>query len=186
MSNPETPLPLSRRWVIWLPLVLFGAFVALVVGGLLRPADPTVRSTLVGKPLPSFHLPAALESRPGLDSRTLADGKVHLINIFASWCVPCRVEAPQLAILARAGVPIEGIAVRDDPAQLAAFLQDVGNPYHSVARDDDGQVQLAIGSSGVPETYVIDGQGVIRYQHVGEIRADDVPMILDQVQAARR
>lgn len=152
--------------------------------GLLRPADRNVASTLVGKPVPAFDLPPALPGRPGLDSKVLANGTPHLVNIFASWCLPCRVEAPQLGALARAGVPIEGISVRDTTEALQGFLAQNGDPFQRIGADDDGKVQLALGSSGVPETYVVDGKGVIRYQHIGEIRPEDVPLLLDKLREA--
>jgi len=174
----------APAWAIWLPLVLFVGFVALVTIGLYRPADRAVGSTLVGKPMPAFVLPAALPDRPGLRSADIASGKPHLVNIFASWCIPCRVEAPQLGALARAGVAIEGISVRDSSEALTGFLKENGDPYQRIGADDDGKVQLALGSSGVPETYVIDGKGVIRYQHIGEIRPEHVPMILEKLREA--
>lgn len=184
----ESPRPLARspRWALWLPLALFASFVVLVMIGLFRPADRNVASTLVGKPMPEFVLPPALPGRAGLDSNQLAGGQAYLVNIFASWCVPCRVEAPQLARLAEAGVPIQGISVRDTTEALQAFLQENGDPYQRIGADDDGKVQLALGSSGVPETYVIDGRGVIRYQHIGEIRPEQVPMILEKLQEANQ
>ncbi|GFE72454.1 DsbE family thiol:disulfide interchange protein [Novosphingobium sp. TCA1] len=174
----------APAWAIWLPLVLFVGFVALVTIGLYRPADRAVGSTLVGKPMPVFALRSALSDRPGLRSADIASGKPHLVNIFASWCIPCRVEAPQLGALARAGVAIEGISVRDSSEALTGFLKENGDPYQRIGADDDGKVQLALGSSGVPETYVIDGKGVIRYQHIGEIRPEHVPMILEKLREA--
>ncbi|MGE4304323.1 MAG: DsbE family thiol:disulfide interchange protein [Novosphingobium sp.] len=182
----DLPANKPRRWVIWLPLALFLGFVVLVMIGLFRPADRNVASALVGKPMPEFNLPPALPGRPGLDSKLLANGKPHLVNIFASWCVPCRVEAPQLAALAKAGVPIEGISVRDTTENLQAFLQQNGDPYQRIGADDDGQVQLALGSSGVPETYVIDGEGTIVYQHIGEIRPEHLGLLLDKLKEAGR
>jgi len=186
MSEETLPENSGRtgRWAIWLPLALFAAFVALVLIGLLRPADRNVASTLVGKPVPVFDLPPALPGRPGLDSRILANGKPHLVNIFASWCLPCRVEAPQLGALARAGVPIEGISVRDTTEALERFLAENGDPFQRIGADDDGRVQLALGSSGVPETYVVDGKGVIRYQHIGDIRENQIPMLLEELRKA--
>lgn len=174
----------ASPWATWLPLVLFLAFVALVLIGLLRPADRDVASQLVGKPMPQFNLPPALPGRPGLDSKVLENGKPHLVNIFASWCIPCGVEAPQLQALAKAGIPIEGISVRDTAQSLQNFLDQNGDPYQRIGADDDGKVQLAIGSSGVPETYVIDGKGKIVYQHIGEIRVDQVGMILGKLREA--
>ena len=172
-SNPKTS-SVAR----WLPLALFGAFLALVIVGLYMPADREVVSAFIGKPLPAFDLPAASDDRPGLSTQTFVDGKPRLLNVFASWCVPCAVESPQLAALAQQGVEIEGVALRDRKDDLARFLAQNGNPFKRIGKDDLSQVQLAIGSSGVPETFVIDGKGVIRYQHIGDIRAEDVPMIL--------
>lgn len=176
--------PKSTRWAIWLPLGLFLVIVALVSIALYRPADPTVTSQLVGKAMPQFDLPAALPGRPGLDSKVLANGKPHLVNIFASWCIPCGVEAPQLAAIAKAGVPIEGISVRDTTQNLQAFLDQNGDPYQRLGADDDGKIQLALGSSGVPETYVVDGKGTIVYQHIGEIRPEHLGMLLGKLKEA--
>jgi cytochrome c biogenesis protein CcmG/thiol:disulfide interchange protein DsbE len=183
-SPSRAPASKAPRWAIWLPLVLFLGFVALVMVGLFRPADRNVASALVGKPMPAFNLPPALPGRPGLDSKILANGKPHLVNIFASWCVPCRVEAPQLGQLARMGVPIEGISVRDTPENLQVFLQENGDPFQRIGADDDGKVQLSLGSSGVPETYVVDGKGVILYQHIGEIRPEHVDLLLGKLKEA--
>lgn len=176
--------PKPRRWTIWLPLILFAAFVGLVLIGLFRPAPREVASTLIGKSLPEFTLPAGLPGRPGLSSKDLANGTPHLVNIFASWCIPCGVEAPQLQALAKAGVPIEGISVRDRTEDLQRFLDTHGDPFQRIGADDDGMVQLALGSSGVPETYVIDGKGIIRYQHIGEIRPEHLPMLMEKLQEA--
>lgn len=180
----ETPAVKAPRWAIWLPLVLFVGFVALVMIGLFRPADRNVASALVGKAMPAFDLPPALPGRPGLDTKVLTNGKPHLVNIFASWCVPCRVEAPQLGKLARMGVPIEGISVRDSTENLQAFLAENGDPFQRIGADDDGKVQLALGSSGVPETYVVDGAGRIVYQHIGEIRPEHVDLLLAKLKEA--
>ncbi len=186
MSQPETDTPRRRPplWTLWLPLLLFAAFVALVMLGLFRPADRQVASALVGKPMPHFTLPPAVPSHPGLDSAANADGEPRLINVFASWCLPCRVEAPQLEALAKAGVPIEGISVRDTPEALKAFLEENGDPFIRIGADDEGRVQLALGSSGVPETYVVDGKGVIRHQHIGEIRPEHLPVLLEKLKEA--
>jgi cytochrome c biogenesis protein CcmG/thiol:disulfide interchange protein DsbE len=183
MSAPATK---RAGWALWLPLGLFAGFVALVIVGLYRPDDHVVASKMVGRPLPQFSLPAAADGRPGLSSRDFADGKPRLLNIFASWCLPCAAEAPVLAELQRRGVEIDGVAVRDHRDELAAFLARHGNPYTRIGADDVSAVQLAIGSSGYPETFVIDGKGVIRYQHVGVIMPDQVPMILAKLDEARR
>jgi len=107
-----------------------------------------------------------------------------VLNIFASWCIPCAAEAPHLAALAAAGVEIHGVAVRDRKDDLAGFLARNGNPYARIGADDRSVVQLALGSSGVPETYVIDAAGVIRYQHIGDLRSEDLPVILARLREA--
>jgi cytochrome c biogenesis protein CcmG/thiol:disulfide interchange protein DsbE len=171
--------------LIWLPLVLFLGFFGLFASGLLKPDDRLITSKMVGKPLPAFALPAASSDRPALTSADLATGTPRLLNIFASWCVPCAVEAPQLMALRQAGVEIDAIAIRDARADVDRFLARYGNPYARIGLDARSAVQIALGSSGVPETFVIDGKGRIAYQHIGDIRADDVPIILDRLKSAQ-
>lgn len=180
MSAPPKP----SRWTMWLPLALFAGFVVLVMLGLFRPASRDVESAMIGKPLPAFALPPAADDRPGLSSADFANGKPRLLNIFASWCIPCATEAPQLAALAGAGVEVHGIAIRDRKEDVAAFLARHGNPFSRIGADDVSAVQLSLGSSGVPESFVIDGKGVIRYQHIGEIRPEHVPLLLRKLKEA--
>ncbi|OYZ24577.1 MAG: hypothetical protein B7Y31_14145 [Novosphingobium sp. 16-62-11] len=130
-------------------------------------------------------MPAATEDRPGLTTAEMKAGKPRLLNVFASWCVPCAVEAPQLEALRQQGVEIDGVAIRDRSEDLNRFLATYGNPFARIGKDDLSEVQLGIGSSGVPETFVIDGKGVIRHQHIGEIRPEDVPMILEKLKEAQ-
>lgn len=174
-----------RTLLIWLPLGLFLAFIALFASGLFQPDDRIIHSRLVGQPLPAFTLPAAASDRPPLASAQLATGQPRLLNIFASWCVPCAAEAPQLEALKQAGAQIDAIAIRDARPDVDAFLKRNGNPYARIGLDARSTVQIALGSSGVPETFVIDGRGHIAYQHIGDIRADDVPMLLDRLRAAQ-
>jgi cytochrome c biogenesis protein CcmG/thiol:disulfide interchange protein DsbE len=182
-SEPIAQRPVVR-WALWLPLGLFVGFCGLVVAGLVHPADHDVKSRMIGQSVPPFALPAAVFDRPGLARADLATGKPHLLNIFASWCIPCGIEAPQIAELVAQGAEVDGIAIRDHRDQLAAYLARNGNPYARIGADDVSAVQLAIGSSGVPETFVIDGKGVIRYQHIGDIRPEEVPMILGKLMEA--
>ncbi len=164
-----------RSRAVWLPAIVIALVAAVLIAGLLRGGqDPLVRSALVGKPLPVFVLAPARVGLPGVASRSFADGRPRLVNIFASWCAPCRDEAPQLAALAARGVRIEGIAIRDRPADLARFLEDHGNPYAAIGDDRDSRVQILLGSAGVPETFVIDGGGIIRGQLQGPVTADMV------------
>lgn len=173
-----------RRWLLWAPLALFALILGLAAAGLFNPQDRTIRSQMVEKPLPAFNLPAAASDRPALASAQLATGKPRLLNIFASWCVPCAAESPQLMALARDGVQIDGVAIRDARDDVDAFLARWGNPYQRIGLDARSSLQLALGSSGVPESFVIDGKGVIRYQHIGDIRAEDIPVLKQKLAEA--
>lgn len=175
-----------RRMILWLPLALFALLVVMVALNLYAPTDTVIRSRLVGKPIPAFALPAGVAGKPGLDSAGLKQGQPRLLNIFASWCVPCAAEAPQLMELARRGIPIDAIAIRDRPEDIAGFLRRYGDPYRSIGSDRNSSVQVALGSSGVPETFLVDGKGIIRLQHIGDIRAEDVDSIVAAYKAAAR
>jgi cytochrome c biogenesis protein CcmG/thiol:disulfide interchange protein DsbE len=174
-----------RRLMLWLPLGLFLVIVVTVAAGLIKPRDPNIRSQMIGKAMPQFALQPAVASHPGLARADLARGKPRLVNVFASWCVPCKAEAPQLMALKRSGVPIDGIAIRDRSEDVAGFLSEWGDPFERIGADPRSQVQFALGSSGVPETFVLDGQGVIRHQHIGDIRDENVPEILAAYEAAK-
>ncbi len=174
-----------KRIALWLPLALFVTFFAVVAHGLINPSNATITSKLIGKPLPTFSLPPAHAGQPGLGSASFKQGQPRLLNIFASWCIPCISEAPVLLEMQRKGVPIDSIAIRDRTQDVARFLMRNGNPYQRIGSDVDSSVQLALGSSGVPETFVIDGGGIIRHQHIGDIRPEDVPEIIAALKAAR-
>jgi cytochrome c biogenesis protein CcmG/thiol:disulfide interchange protein DsbE len=173
------------RAVRFAPLLLLALLLASLVWRLSTPADNKVRSKLEGKPAPAFALGGALPNKPGLSSGDLANGKPRLLNIFASWCVPCITEVRVLKALQSRGVAIDGIAVRDRPEDVAEFLGKNGDPYQRIGSDENSSVQIALGSSGVPESFIVDGWGVIRYQHIGPIEAADVPMILSKLDQAR-
>jgi cytochrome c biogenesis protein CcmG, thiol:disulfide interchange protein DsbE len=162
-----------RRLLFLIPVLVFiGVGIGLAVG-LTR--DPSVLpSALIDKPAPSFALPP-IEAKDGagLSSADLK-GKVALVNVFASWCVPCRVEHPILLRLAQDGVPVYGINYKDPADQAAAYLDQLGDPYKRIGADRDGRVAIDFGVYGVPETFVIDRNGRIRLRHVGPIRPEDV------------
>lgn len=174
-----------RRILLWLPLAGFALLFLVVASGLYRPADRTVRSAMIGKPLPVFALPAMVPGRPGVSTAAFRSGTPRLLNVFASWCVPCIAEAPQLMRLKAMGVPIDGLAIRDTPGAVRDFLARNGDPYAGIGDDPRSAVQLALGSSGVPETFLVDGKGVILHQHVGDIRAEDVDALYAAWKAAR-
>ena len=174
-----------NRALRFLPLLLLAIFVAAVAWRISVPPDQKVASKMVGRPVPAFRLDSAVPGKAGLASGDLATGKPRLVNFFASWCVPCIAEAPLLARLKQEGVPIDAIAVRDRPEDVTAFLARNGNPFDRIGSDPESRVQLALGSSGVPETFVVDGRGIIRYQHMGPIESQDVPAILERWKAAK-
>jgi cytochrome c biogenesis protein CcmG/thiol:disulfide interchange protein DsbE len=173
------------RALRFVPLALLLAFVGFVAWRLATPPDTIIRSQLEGKQVPAFQLPPAMPGRASLSSSDLARGKPKLLNIFASWCVPCIAEAPVLGELKARGVVIEGIAIRDRPEDVADFLNQNGDPYDRIGSDERSSVQMALGSSGVPESFVVDGRGIIRYQHVGPIMPQDLDSILAELEQAK-
>ena len=161
-----------------LPLVIFVLLVGFLAVGLkLDPRE--VPSPLVGKQAPAFELPVLQlpDERfpPGARRFAPSDmrGKVWLLNVWASWCVSCRDEHPMLVALAKRGVmPILGLNYKDKGDEAAAWLKQFGNPYDLSVVDTDGRIGIDYGVYGVPETYLIDAQGVIRYKQIGPITAE--------------
>ena len=174
-----------NRLILWLPLAVFAVFLTVLAFRLGGEQDSKIRSRMIGKPMPDFALKAAVPGHPPLAAADLRTGGPRLVNIFASWCIPCRVEAPQLLALKQRGIPIDAIAVRDRPEDVARFLAAHGDPFARIGDDPRSQVQFALGSSGVPETFSVDGKGIIRHQHIGEIRAEHVPELLTAWEAAK-
>src|SRR3546814_18040344 len=133
---------------------------------------------ILGKSVPAFSLPPMLPDRPGLDSADYATGEPRIVNVFASWCVPCIAEAPQLEAIAERGIPIDAVAERDRPQDVAEFLRRWGDPYARIGSDAKSRVQIALGASGVPETFIVNGNGINRYHHFGPNNPLDVPAAL--------
>lgn len=169
----------------FVPIALAAVIVIALVWRLANPPDTAVQSAMVGKSVPVFAASEALPGKPAVSSADLSDGHPKLLNFFASWCVPCVGEAPVLTMLKQQGVPIIGIAVRDRPADLREFLSGNGDPFERIGSDPESRVQLAFGSAGVPETFVVDGRGIIRMQHIGPIEAGDVPDLIQAVKGAQ-
>ncbi len=168
-----------------IPLALFLFFAGLAGYMLTQPKEQNVRSQMIEQPLPDFELEPALEGMPGATKADFVGGQPRLLNIWASWCLPCIAEAPHLERLKQEGVEIIGVAIRDRPEAVAGFLDQYGNPYARIGSDDISELMLEIGASGVPETYVIDAEGNIRYQHIGDVRAETVPLLLEKLEEVR-
>lgn len=159
-----------------LPLVLFIVLaIFLAVGLKLNPKD--IPSPLVDKPAPVFSAPKLNMQEQKLVSNDLK-GKVWLFNVWASWCVSCREEHPVLNQLAqKQAVTIIGLNYKDKPEDAKQWLTTLGNPYSDSIMDQDGRIGLDWGVYGVPETFVIDKKGIVRYKHTGPVKADDIEQI---------
>ncbi len=164
---------MARKLVFIVPAALFAVLLVAFAIGLTQ--DPRLLpSALIDRPAPDFALPGLADGAAGLTRKDL-DGGVTVVNFFASWCLPCRDEQPQLMALSdRPGVTLVGIAYKDKPEESRRFLERFGNPYHRIGVDRDGTAAIDFGVYGVPETYVVDTGGHIRYRHVGPLTAADV------------
>jgi cytochrome c biogenesis protein CcmG, thiol:disulfide interchange protein DsbE len=183
VSEPTLPSGPQRGGLKLYHLLPLGLFVCLALIFLLKlqsGVDPSqIPSALVGHEAPTFDLPALDGAGvPGLKRADL-QGKVTIVNVFASWCVPCRQEQPALNALARqfAGntrLQLVGIDYKDPADKAAAFLADVGNPYAAIGTDRDGRAGIDWGVYGVPETYVVDANGVVRHKFIGPLTDDEI------------
>jgi cytochrome c biogenesis protein CcmG/thiol:disulfide interchange protein DsbE len=160
------------RWAALAPLIVFGLIAAAFYGGL--GIDTMVLpSPLIDEPAPQFSLPPLPGRGDGLSSADLK-GQVSLVNGFASWCVPCREEhAALLSLAQKKRVPIYGIDYKDKPDEALGWLGKLGNPYTKIGADS-GQVGIDWGMYGVPETFLVDRAGRIRYKHVGPLTEADI------------
>ena len=162
---------MNRRALFVLPILLLVGLAVLFAVGLRH--DPSiVPSVLIDKPVPEFDLPPLFDDKPGLATADL-NGQVALVNVFASWCIPCRVEHPLFMRIAEEGeVPVYGINYKDAPADAKRWLAELGDPYTRIGADRDGRAGIEWGVYGVPETFVVDGTGTIRFKHVGPLTVD--------------
>jgi cytochrome c biogenesis protein CcmG/thiol:disulfide interchange protein DsbE len=174
------------RFVLLLaPLVILAGLIAVFALNINR--DPSlIQSVLIDKPVPQFVLPAVEGlDRNGIDSATI-EGQVYVLNVFASWCIPCRDEHPFLErIKAETGVQILGINQKDQPANAVAFLAELGNPYSGVGADRDGRASIDLGVYGVPETFVVNPAGIITYKHIGPIGAQSLAEVVAAIEKAK-
>ena len=179
---------MMQRLLFLLPVAVFAVIAGYFLLGLAPDRDPSsVPTAMIDKPTPSFDLPAVpgLET-PGLATADLASGEVVMVNFFASWCVPCRAEHAFLTDLAaRSGVPLYGINHRDKPEDAVAWLAELGNPYRRIGADA-GRAAVEWGVTGVPETFIIDGAGRIRYHHRGPLVPDVIGREVEPLLSALR
>lgn len=159
-----------RMWIAVIPVAAF-ALLALIFWKGLSGNPSEIPSALIGKPVPEFTLPAVEGlGVPGFDAAALRAGEVTLVNVWASWCGPCRVEHPLLMELAkRSDIRLYGLNYKDEPENARRFLGMLGQPYAAVVADEEGRAAVDWGVYGVPETFVIDGKGMIRFKWIGPL-----------------
>lgn len=181
IEKPDRPEPPRRSsMVIALPVAIFTVVAALFAYALTNSDPSKLPSALLGKPAPSIELPALTGITVlGLKADDLKRGEVTVVNFFASWCVPCVQEHPNLTALKKlSGVRLVGVNHKDpDPGGLR-FLQRYGNPYDVVGVDANGRASIEWGVYGMPETFVVDGKGQIAYKHVGPITPETLQRIV--------
>lgn len=171
--DTETPAR-GRRLIVLLPLLVFLGLAGLFLSQLLSGRDESeVPSALIGLPAPQTSLPALDGTNlPGLDSNQFA-GKVTLVNVFASWCAPCREEHPVLLALSQdKRFVMAALNYKDQPENARRFLGDLGNPFQAIGVDEAGRTAIDWGVYGVPETFVIGKDGRIAYKHVGPLTVE--------------
>ena len=150
------------------PPLIFTALAGLFLGGMFRDDPDALPSTLIGSPAPALALAPLGEEAPPTDA-SLRSGEVTLVNFWASWCAPCRVEHPQIMALKDEGLAIIGVNYKDDPAKALDFLDELGDPYSAIGADAEGRTAIDWGVYGVPETFVVDGDGTVVLRFAGPI-----------------
>jgi cytochrome c biogenesis protein CcmG/thiol:disulfide interchange protein DsbE len=182
---PQFPAPRPLRLVVLVPLVLFLALAALLIVRLLGPSDHSVLpSVLIGRPAPQTNLPPVADLMrdgqpvPGLAAADFA-GQVTVLNVWASWCVPCHDEAPLLVRLAAdKRIRVVGINQKDKPENARRFLGRYGNPFAAVGLDQNGRASIDWGVYGVPESFIVGRDGRIAYKLVGPVTAENLERVV--------
>ncbi len=162
-----------RRALYLLPLVAFVVVAGVLFWNLSRPQTGALPSTLIDEPVPAVTLPPLDAAAQGFGPADLRAGHVTVINVWASWCVQCRVEAPALAQLSRQrGFALWGFVYKDTPEKARAFLNELGNPFARIGIDRSGRAGIEWGVYGAPETFIVDGRGIVRERFVGPMSDD--------------
>ncbi|OYW93395.1 MAG: thiol:disulfide interchange protein [Caulobacterales bacterium 32-67-6] len=189
-----------NRWLVWIPLVILAALIgvlALKLGDVVanRMAESASSQqykpdAMVGQPIPETVLPMLTGDTAGpsnLDLKTAGVGRPMLVNVFASWCAPCRIEHPKLLALKARGIAVVGVAYKDEPVATRVFLDELGDPYSMVLVDREGRAGLDLGISGVPETFAVDALGRITAKQSGPLLNDaDIDRLVASMQAPPR
>ena len=196
VPRQEAKLPAARRpFLTFVPLVVFAALASLFVIRLYSGDASLLPSALIGRQVPAFTLPPVegLPGKPGFSDADLRQGNVTLVNVFASWCVPCHQEHELIMrfsadpALARAGVRIFGLAYKDDPENIVRFLAEAGDPFARIGADRKGRTAIDWGVYGVPETFIVKGDGTIAYRFVGPVsEASYRDVIMPEIKKALR
>ena len=179
-TRPVAEKPKGRskaRFLIFLPPAIFGLLFGLFLFGMYREDQDVLPSTMIGREAPAMTL-TPLSDLPLTTAADLSAPGLKLVNFWASWCAPCRVEHPFLMELADEGLPIHGINYKDRPDQALGFMGELGNPYATIGADNQGRTALEWGVYGVPETYLIDGEGRILLRHAGPITRQEYERVL--------
>ncbi len=172
---------MTRRLVYILPVLAF-VTVAVVLFRSLFLVPERLPSVFINKPAPSLALPAFNAQQPGFTHADLTAGRVTVVNFFASWCAPCWEEAPTLMALSKqSGFTLAGVTYKDKRPNTEAMLTQVGNPFAAIVADDEGRAAIDWGVTAAPETFVVDGKGIIRFKYVGPL---DARIVAEQLMPA--
>ena len=164
-----------RRWIYVVPVAAFAAIAFFLFRSLLLPDPKILPSALLNKPAPRLTLPALDAQTQGFGPLQLVAGHVTVVNVFGSWCIECHVEAPVMMRLAqRHGFDLYGLVQRDTPEKARAFLDESGNPFSRIGIDLDGRASIEWGVYGAPETFVVDGKGIVRFKYDAGPLTDEV------------
>ena len=185
MSEKEQPQSGFRLWML-IPALGAAMVLAVFLLGLQRDDVQRLPSALIDKPVPAFTLEPLEPDQPGLSDADLKTPGVKLLNIWASWCGPCRVEHPQIMALAEGGVTVHGLNYKDKDANAKAFLAELGDPYSLIGADRSGRTGIEFGVYGVPESFLVDKAGRIVCKHIGAITEHDLETkLLPAIRAAK-
>lgn len=168
-----------KRLFFLVPVVVFVGLAWLLYVGLFQGPPSLLPSPLVGKPAPDIALPALDAQAQNFGRAELGQGRPIIVNFWASWCVPCRLEHSALqALAARKGITLYGVDYKDKPEDGRAFLSELGNPFGKINEDREGRVSIDWGVTGVPETFVIDSKGIIRVHYAGPLNDQVVEQLI--------